>query len=326
MRVNAKVRPVVCAVAVLLGTAAHAQTSGESCAPGISFWKLMNSIGIDYKEGTLRIGQLYALCLPEPVTKSDSFYAYDPEGGGRLTTLVKKADGTVLNTFVWQARNAVGLWEMTRYKVVGGPEAVKPLTPGQYIIEFAVEDKPICRFPFSVVQIQNQDPYEMPGTRYVIEGAWNDYGNLFCQRNDPRSSLQFTVWLQDKTGRGGKRATPYDIRLVRQDDGETLAEDSGTIRLETHWVEGRFLLTPAGGPKGTYFHAAGVLDRDGEYLIRLMLEGEIYGEYPFEVRNHRIQFQGRQIRDRTDPLLYIVDYLYGGSVTSWWIERKGTGR
>ena len=36
--------------------------------------------------------------------------------------------------------------------------------------------------------------------------------------------------------------------------------------------------------------------------------------------------QGRQVREQTDPLDYIVDYLYGGRYTSWWIKRTGAPR
>jgi hypothetical protein len=165
-----------------------------------------------------------------------------------------------------------------------------------------------------------------PGPRYFIEGAWNDYGNLFYQRNDPKSSLKFTTWLQDKTGGGAKKATPYETRLVRIPDDRLLAEDSGTLRLEPRWLKADFLLRPAGGSKGQFFQAAGILGQDGAYAIRLHLDGMLYGEYPFEVRDGRIQFQGRQVREKTDPLLYILDHLYGGSVTSWRIERKAADR
>ena len=30
---------------------------------------------------------------------------------------------------------------------------------------------------------------------------------------------------------------------------------------------------------------------------------------------------GKQVRENTDPMVYIVDYLSGGRYTSWWIRR-----
>jgi hypothetical protein len=31
-------------------------------------------------------------------------------------------------------------------------------------------------------------------------------------------------------------------------------------------------------------------------------------------------------QDGTDPTTYLVDYLYGGRYTSWWIRRQGGAR
>ena len=65
-----------------------------------------------------------------------------------------------------------------------------------------------------------------------------------------------------------------------------------------------------------------LLREEGKYTVRLTLDGKQYGEYPFVVKNGRIQFQGKQIREGTDPLLYITDYLSGGRYSSWWIKRN----
>ena len=54
------------------------------------------------------------------------------------------------------------------------------------------------------------------------------------------------------------------------------------------------------------------------------MDGKLYGEYPFVVKGGRIQFQGKQSRENTDPQLYIVDYLSGGRYSSWWINREAS--
>lgn len=46
--------------------------------------------------------------------------------------------------------------------------------------------------------------------------------------------------------------------------------------------------------------------------MRLTIDGKPYGEYPFAVKSGLIQFQGKQVRETTDPMVYIVDYLSGG--------------
>lgn len=304
-------------------SATQAQTQDGPCTPGISFWKLLDAVSVSWVGGRLNIGKLYAVCLPPPAKQSGSPYQYDPDGGGKLSTVIKTADGKVLGTFIWYARDVTGLWELSSYKVLGGPESVKPLTAGNYLLEFAVDDKPFCRFPFSVVEGKSDDPYQPAGTRYFIEGAWNEYGNIFYQRNDPQSSLKFTTWLQLKIGHEGKTSVPYDLKLVRVKDGKVIGQDAATLNLQPRWLQVDLLLRPTGSEKGSfYLKAAELLSEDGRYTFRLTLDGKPYGEYPFVVKGGRIQFQGKQIRENTDPMLYIVDYLSGGRYSSWWTKRE----
>jgi hypothetical protein len=103
---------------------------------------LLDEVSVGYRDGRLQVGTLYAVCLPAPAQQSTSNYPYDPDGGGKLSTIVKTADGKTLNTYVWYAESIGGLWELSRYKVLGGYQAVKPLTAGNYLLEFAIEDKP----------------------------------------------------------------------------------------------------------------------------------------------------------------------------------------
>lgn len=300
----------------------HSPAAKTNCAPGVSFWNLLDQVRIGYTDGRLGVGRLYAVCLPTPARQSTSNYPYDPEGGGKLSTIVKTADGKALNTYVWYAENISGLWEMSRYKVVGGYEAVKPLAAGNYVLEFAIDDKPFYRFPISVVQIKSDDPYQPAGDRFFVEGPWNEYGNIFYQRNDPQSSLRFTTWVQDKAGHQNKTPVPYDVKLVSARDGRVLASHTGSLRLEPRWLKADLYFTPTGGDQNAYLKAGDLLREDGRYSVRLMLNNKQYGEYPFVVKGGRIELQGKQIRENTDPMSYIVDYLSGGRYTSWWIKRQ----
>lgn len=304
--------------------AGHSQTQPKDCSPGISFWKLLDEVSIGYMDGRLSMGRLYAICLPTPAQPSTSNYPYDPDAGGKLKTLVKTADGKVLNTYVWYAESIGGLWEMSRYKVVGGYEAVKPLTAGSYLLEFAIDDKPFYKFPFSIVALKSDDPYQAAGNRYFIEGAWNDYGNIYYQRNDPESILTFTTWLRNKGGNQAPTLLPFDIKLISSRDGRALAEHSGTLRLEPRWLKAALNFVTAGGESKSYFKAGNLLRADGRYSVRLTINNKLHGEYPFVVKGGRIELQGKQIREKTDPMSYIVDYLSGGRYTSWWIARDGT--
>jgi hypothetical protein len=303
----------------LTPTFSNAQTP---CTPGISFWKLLDSVRIGYIDGRLNLEKLYAVCLPAPIKRNGSSFPYEPDGGGKLSTQVKTADGTVLNTYVWYASSIGGLWELGNYKVLGGFEAIKPLTAGNYQLEFALEDKPFYVFPFSVSEMKNDDPYQAAGLRYFIEGAWNEYGNVFYQRNDPASTLRFTTWLQDKSGHVRKESVPSDIKLIRLRDNKVIGEAVDQLRLEPRWQQADFFFAPPGGDKNSYLKASDLLSEDGRYSVRLSVDGTSYGDYSFVVKGGLIQLQGRQIKEGTNPMHQIVDYLSGGRYTSWWIKRE----
>src|SRR5690349_13907148 len=195
--------------AALCASAAPSATA-QSCTPGITFGSLIGSVRIGYGDGRVNIEKLYAACLPPPARQSKSSYGYEPDDGGLLAMRVKSADGQVLNTYMWYAERIGTIWEMSRYKVVGGYESVKPLAAGDYVLEFAADDKPFQKFTFTVAAVKSDDPYQAAGNRYFIDGAWSEYGNLYYQRNDPQSSFTFTTWVQDRAGREAKRSIPYE--------------------------------------------------------------------------------------------------------------------
>lgn len=312
---------VVVAVASLLAGGAPAAIAQTPCIPGITFGSLLGSVRVGYADGRLNVERLYAVCLQAPARQSKTIYLYEPDDGGLLAMRVKRADGQLLNTYIWYAERIQSIWELSRYKVVGGYESVKPLVPGDYVLEFAADEKVFTRFPFSVVSVKSDDPYQAGGARYFIEGPWSEYGNLYYQRNDPQSSFVFTTWVQEQSGRETKRSVPYEVKLMRARGGQVVAEESGTLRLEPRWLNATLYFRPAGGDRSGFLRAGELLGEDGAYRIRFVIDGKVRGEYPFTVKNGQIQMQGRQLRQGTDPLDYITDHISGGRYTSWWLKR-----
>ena len=315
-----RVLPLLLALFAGTALAGEEQNVTADCTPGISYWSLLGAVGIDYGSGHLRLDRMYALCLPQPAPPSESNFAYSPDSGGKLATLLKGTDGATLATYVWSAENISGLWEMSEYKVLGGEQSLKPLAAGKYTLEFQLEGTPFYRFPFAVETLPSDDPYQPPGTRYFVDGAWSEYGNVFYQRNDPQSSLRFSVWVQDKAGHAQQKSLPYSAELLRLRDGNVIARDAGELRADQHWRQLDLLFH--GDDANAYLKAATVLGEDGAYRVRFAVGGTTQGEYEFRVAAGRIQLQGRQL-ERTPAVERIVDYLYGGRYRSWWIPRTG---
>jgi hypothetical protein len=291
----------------------HAQPAQTPCTPRISFGTLLRSVGIGYLDGRLTIGQLGSDCLPTPARQSTSAFPYDPDVGGKLTTEIKTADGRVLNTFVWYV-DRIGV--LKSYKVLGGYASVKPLTTGNYVLEFAADDKPFYRFPFSVIEGKNEDPYQTAGARYFIDGPWSEYGMIYFLPRDPR--VRFEVWLQDKRPIDAGSNTLYDLKLINLKNGKVIGEESGRGRFEPHWKQADLFLHSATDAKKPLLKAEELLREDGRYAFRLTINGKRYGDYPFEVKGGQIQFQGNQIRGKTDPMIAISDDPSDG----WWIKRE----
>jgi hypothetical protein len=310
--------------ALLFCGVASAETakSDAPCAPGISFWSLLQYASVGYSDGHLQIEKLYAVCLPATKPAGDSNYAYSPEQGGKLTSVIKGAEGQLINTYVWYAENISGLWELSNYKVLGG--TVSSLKPGRYTLEFQIDGNMFYRFPFSVSSVDSTDPYSPPGTRYFIDGAWSDYGNIFYQRNDPASTLRFTTWLQEKVSRVEKKSTPYTAELVRMQDGKVIGQDRGDLNLAPQWQQMDVYFQPGnGGAKGTPIKASELLQQDGAYQVHLTVDGKPYGTYALSVKEGKIQLQGRQLPEHSPTTDRIVDTMSGGRYLSWWIKRDG---
>jgi len=318
---NKTIVPLAACLLLACGSALCADIKSEpACAPGISFWSLLGEIGIGFADPHLQVEKLYAICLPQPKSAGDSNFAYGPEQGGKLAMAIQSADGAAFGTYVWSAESVGGLWELSNYKVLGGHEALKPLAPGRYTLEFQIDGAPFYRFPFSVSSLPGDDPYQAAGLRWFIDGAWNDYGNVFYQRNDPQSTFRFTSWVRDKVGHAQPRSAPYSAQLVRSEDGKVIGEDNGTARLTPQWAQFDVYFQQ-GANAGEKVKAADVLAQDGEYRVRVSIDGKPYGLYPFAVHGGKIDVQAQQ-SGRTPPAERIVDYLYGGKYRSWWIRRE----
>jgi hypothetical protein len=312
---------------MLLGQPALGGQKGrDQCRPTIRFGSALGGISIS-NNGFLDLGPFYGICLPPPVRQSSSGHAYDPDDGGKLSTVLKTAGGQVLTTYVWYADKSI-YWELENYKIVGGPAAVKQLAPGAYTLDFCIEDKPFFRLPFSVSTQQNKDIYN-PGLLYSLEGPWNNYASLLYV--NPNRYLQFSLWLRNKEQQG-KKETHYDIRLVRKKDNKVLAGDWGddaALILKPGWTPISLYLNrlkserPANG--SSEFPLAEVLRSDGEYVVTLSIEGKPYGEYSFTVSDGKIRPQGLQEPETAEPLLFIeppgeLVYPPGGL---YWLRRRG---
>jgi len=261
----------------------------QNCEPTLSMPSLLNSVRVD---GSLYIGKIYARCLPMPAKKSRTAYEYNPYDGGKFSTTLKNAGGQAINTYVWYGDQILSLWELNRFEVVGGPEAVKKLAPGNYSIDFAVEDKVFRTFPFSLSTKQSADQFR-PETLYLLEGAWRDYAELYAPNLD--RFIKLTVWLRDVNNLGGPKPPPVPVRvrLIREKDKQLLAEtDEGYRYSLTHRWQSFDLAFRKPNAKVTKdyseFKLSEVTAIDGRYKFEMTVDDKPYLDYSFTVKNGKL--------------------------------------
>jgi hypothetical protein len=297
------------------------QVKSSTCPPAMRLGSVLEGVAVS-NAGVLTLGKFYAVCLPDPPRQSSSAYQYDPDDGGKFSTVLKTPDGQVLAKYVWYAEKVSTLWEIARYKVLGGHSAISSLVPGNYVLDFEIEDKPFYRLPFSVSMGKNDDIYN-PGVLFFLDGPWSDYG-VISYPNVNRY-MQFAVWLRSKE-KPSKKETHYDLKLVRRKDGKVLAGDWGddaAVILKPGWIGFNLYLNRLNGERpengSTEFPVAEVLKADGDYAVLLSLEGKPYGEYPFTVKGGAILYQGNQLPETADRLSY-----FDGGRNSYWLKRRAT--
>ncbi|MFN7928447.1 MAG: hypothetical protein U0Y68_10955 [Blastocatellia bacterium] len=311
-------RLLCCAAPLLLGNAALAQPNNAACTPMMRYGSILNNLQIT-REGYLMLGNMIATCLPPPARPSASNFPYNPDDGGKFSIVVKTAKGQPLTTYVWRVEKISSLWELRDYKVIGGQAAIKPLTPGDYVLEFALEDKPFYRFPFAVATKKSEDIYE-PGTIYLLNGAWEEYGVFSPYK--PDRYTQFVVWLRD-TGKPRTTAMPIEMKLLRKSDNHLMARTrpDNAVKLSAEWKRYVLSFNPVTDDgqltNSGEFHSSEILKTDGVYVVKLALDGKPYGEYELTVKGGQIQPQGRQMRDTANTLQQIEDVA-----NAWYLKRK----
>jgi hypothetical protein len=276
-----------------------------ACEPRVRMKTLLDNVRVG-GNGHLSLGSFYAMCLPEPARRSATNYAYNPYDGGKLSSVLKTSGGQTLNTYVWYAEKIAGLWELSRYEVVGGPKAVKPLTAGTYVLEFAIEDKPFQRLSLSTSTVESKDVYR-PETIHLLDGPWSDYAELYFPK--PDRYTQLWVWLRDKESAGARpKEIQYVLKLVRESDGKIIADGGGATSamiLKPHWGGYKLSFRPTTPqPDGSSeFHASEFLKTDGKYRIDLSLDGKPYGSYSFTVKGGKLSRDDAQTREAARAMM-----------------------
>lgn len=287
--------------------------------PGLLYSTLLNGVKLNQQTGSLRLEDIQAVFLPVPQsTDSWKYNATD----GKLTATLTTDQGKALGEYRFHARQTRGVfWLLGSHQVTtpggGTGNDIKITSAGNYLLQFAVEDKPFYKFPFSVAVQTSGDEFD-PGKRYYLDGDWSKMGYLFYGGANPKSSIEFKTWLRDKNKTDAFRSDKVDIRVIRSSDKKVVAvsgtrSNGSTYQLKPTWVRYSFVLHT---PKTVEpISAADILKNDGNYHVEVVVNGSNTARFPFSIKDNKIPKTGRQIRESTDPKIYVE-----GGRDAWWLE------
>lgn len=267
----------------------------ENCEPSIPNAQILRAISFD---GIMSVGSMDTRCFPMPKERV-SVYDYDPYKGAKLTTSIKHSGGSLINKYVWYAqrisygKNFPPGLKFIKYEIIGGREALKELSPGEYVLEFAIDDKVFQTFPFSVQIKKSRDPYN-PGTIYLIDGAWRDKAILEVPGLEGKT-MCLNFWM--RTGNDfadvKPQSIPYEIRLIRDKDKKVMAANSTTktLYLGNTWKFYRECFRNPDIPinqRDDTLQFKEILAVNSGYTINLSVNGKPYAVYKFTVNNRKV--------------------------------------
>jgi hypothetical protein len=272
--------------------------------PTLYFSGLMSGLKVSSGAGYLVISKMWGSNLPEAAAEGK---------------IVVSKEGQALYNFIW----TVGTEEPPDTEInvsqakdpktgehIGEPTLTEP---GNYTLEFFAEDKKFYSFPFKISKLESF---------VFLEGAWNDWGYIFYSDGDPMRELEWKIWLRNYSTEDQK-IVKVSVEIVRDKDQKLIcsAMPSGmTKTLFKEWNRYEFkLINPPGHPSGEQFTKAKyLLESDGAYTLTMKIAGQLYGVWKFNVKGGKLEYSGRTLRGKADPL----SFIYGGDSSFWYEKQK----
>lgn len=263
-----------------------------------------------HADGTLHMTRITCYFLPKPTEQvTGSQYLYNPDDGGQLDAVIKKASGQTVCTFgVYAMPSDRVAWRMDTFRNKADSSLTyKFQEAGDYVLEFQLAGKVFQSVPFSVRELGSDDPYST-GSHWVLEGDWQKYGYIHIPNNSPSSTVAFKFW---------HRSIPpkniFGTGEILGPDGQVVAHSpKAEYRLNKLLARTQMNFRTA---NGSSFTGQQLTSKPGNYTLRTTMDG-VVRNYPFQVAGGKIVRQGRQSFSAPP-----AERLEGGK-DSWWLQSQ----
>lgn len=279
--------------------------------PGFSFSTILNGVKFLPDMAQFRLEHLQA-----------TFISNDSEG----CIVLRRAGGQELYQYDWKVDtfrdmkpyyllNILGFKNLQTGETKSGG-GVELKETGDYVLDFYLPEEHFYTFPFRISKVGGDDPFAEKD-RWLIDGDWEDWAYFYYTDADPEKSLQFKVWLRNKSA-GDPRSVKPKLEIHGPSGLVCVGRDI-TLTLRPDWVRYEFdMIFPMEGTSGgAYFKAKDLLKQDGQYHLDFKLNQEDYGTWAFAIQNGKFVPAGRTVRGEADPLTFIE-----GGRDAFWYKRQ----
>jgi hypothetical protein len=292
-----------------------ASENHQKYPPGIMFSNILNNVTLLHRDGRFNLrNQMQNVFMPE---------------GAKGKVVLLKQGGNEICHWLWDLDT---FGSKPPYKLFSFKQPLKPdgsnlmitqlkLTePGEYVLDFYLEEKKFYTFPFTVKILEPANPFD--GNKiYVTDGAWNNWGYLYYRDADPEQNLVWKIWMRESEY--NQKNHNVQVTVTRDQDKKLICQslENMTQRFQHTWVRYDFDLInpPVKTSGGAYFKAKDLLAVDGPYTLRMMVDGKPYGVWKFNINSGKLNYTGRTVRDKADPMTFIE-----GGKDAWWYQKQGS--
>ena len=255
--------------------------------------------------------------------KPSSMFAYFMTG--KKGTMKVLLNGSEIAEFSFRSDiYTVPKYEIDGFELIKGKNdalGFKLKQSGKYELAYYIGGVKFYSFPFDL-KVGAADPYS-PKKLILLNGAWNKYAYLSKSSKEAHGKWEFRVFARSNDG--SLKQTKAWVRVIRDSDKKVVAIARNNFRREATWRKQTFTLKKPGklNPKiNEYYSNKDFLANrdkftDGGYTINLYMDKALYGAYKFTVKGGKIQYQGNQLRESTDPKLFIE-----GGGKEIWVEKQ----
>lgn len=314
---------------------------------------LGKGLSLENVSGRLAVQAITVSFLPDKEEGGGTAkYGYEPNDHKLYAVLSQS--GKDLAKFLFQTSGTEG--PFTKCQILSGSMETQKeyaldytvTSGGDYALSFFIDGKKFYDFPFSVLKKENADKFAEVKARYFLNGMWSEYGFLYFDQ--PANSAKGLRWVffheqQELETPTAIQEYAVDIELYKngklvggiKDDKGQKSYQPLRLKSKRFWQhEDNTLYTTAPqGKSGKTLMPADLAD--GKYEIRMTYYDTYEWEngkpskvvagpfqkkggadvFPFEVKGGKIQYQDRQVREKTPP----EQFIEGGN-SEWWSKRK----